>query len=77
MARGVPSIATHVGGVPRLLPPDRVVPPGDVDALADALVLVLSDRALAERLAAGARVAAAPWVQSPEEYARRMRELVA
>jgi hypothetical protein len=40
-------------------------------------VRVLSDRTLAERLGAGARVAAAPWVQSPEEYARRMRELVA
>ncbi len=37
---------------------------------------VLSDRALAERLGAGARAAAAPWLQTPAEYARRMRELV-
>jgi hypothetical protein len=37
---------------------------------------VLSDRVLAECLATGARDAAAPWLQTPEEYARRMRELV-
>ena len=48
----------------------------DPGALADALVRVLSDRVLAERLATGARDAAAPWLQTPEEYARRMRELV-
>ena len=46
-------------------------------ALADAIVRVLSDRALAERLGDGARAAAAPWLQTPEEYARRIRELVA
>jgi hypothetical protein len=37
---------------------------------------VLGDRALAERLGAGARDAAAPWLQTPEQYAQRMRELV-
>jgi glycosyltransferase involved in cell wall biosynthesis len=44
MARGVPSIATAVGGVPRLLPADRVVPPGDVDTLAAALLRLTSKR---------------------------------
>jgi glycosyltransferase involved in cell wall biosynthesis len=53
------------------------VPADDPEALADALVRVLSDRALAERLSHGARESAAPWLQTPEEYARRMRELVA
>jgi hypothetical protein len=38
---------------------------------------VLGDRALAERLGDGARAAASPWLQTPEEYARRFRELVA
>jgi glycosyltransferase involved in cell wall biosynthesis len=47
------------------------------DELADALRRVLSDRELAVRLGAGARAAAAPWLQTPAEYARRMRELVA
>jgi glycosyltransferase involved in cell wall biosynthesis len=37
MARGVPAIATQVGGVPALLPSERVVPPADVAALAAAL----------------------------------------
>jgi glycosyltransferase involved in cell wall biosynthesis len=54
-----------------------LVEPDDPRALADALVRVLSDRALAERLGEGAQAAAAPWLQTPEEYARRMRELVA
>jgi glycosyltransferase involved in cell wall biosynthesis len=44
--------------------------------LADALTRVLSDRELAERLGRGARSAAAPWLQTPEEYAERMRALV-
>jgi len=47
------------------------------DDLAGALSRVLSDRELAERLGRGARAAAAPWLQTPEEYAQRMRALVA
>ena len=46
-----------------------LVAPDDPPALADALVRVLSDRALTEQLSAGARGAAAPWLQTPEEYA--------
>ena len=57
--------------------PALLVDPDDPEALADALVRVLSDRSLAERLAEGARAAAAPWLQTPEQYAQRMRELVA
>jgi phosphatidylinositol alpha-1,6-mannosyltransferase len=33
MARGLPAIASQVGGVPELLPPDCLVPPGDAEAL--------------------------------------------
>jgi glycosyltransferase involved in cell wall biosynthesis len=34
MARGLPCIGTTVGGIPELLPPEDLVPPGDVSALA-------------------------------------------
>ena len=78
--RGRPVVGTNAGSIPNLVE-DGVsgilVPPGDIGALADAMVRVLTDRALAEQLAAGARAAAASWLQTPEEYARRMRELVA
>lgn len=35
MARGLPCIASSVGGIPELLPPEDLVPPGDVPALAN------------------------------------------
>ena len=50
--------------------------PGNTPALADALVRLLSDRELAERLAAGAFAAGNRWRQTPATFARRMRELV-
>lgn len=34
MARALPCIGSTVGGIPELLPPEDMVPPGDVDALA-------------------------------------------
>ena len=34
MARGLPCIGSTVGGIPELLPPEDMVPPGDVAALA-------------------------------------------
>src|SRR5262249_7245467 len=37
MARGVPCLGSRVGGVPELLPADRLVPPGDAAALAAAV----------------------------------------
>jgi len=78
--RGRGIVGTLAGSIPDLVE-DGVsgvlVAPGDPQALADALVGVLSDRELAERLAEGAGAAAAAWLQTPEEYARRMRELVA
>jgi glycosyltransferase involved in cell wall biosynthesis len=77
--RGRGVVGTRAGSIPNLVVDGvsgLLVEPGDSPALADALVRVLSDAALAERLAAGAREAAAPWLQTPEQYARRMRELV-
>lgn len=79
LLRGRPIVATRVGGI-RELVEDGVngllVPPGDMEALADALVSVLSDRALAERLAAAARPSVERWLATPEEYAGRMLALV-
>jgi glycogen synthase len=78
--RGRPVLASRVGGIPDLVRDGvnglLVEPEGD-DALADALVRLLSDRALAERLAAGAHESAAAWLQTPQEYAERVRSLVA
>jgi glycosyltransferase involved in cell wall biosynthesis len=53
-----------------------LVDPGDTSALADALVRLLSDPVLAERLAAGARAAGDRWLQTPGTFARRVRELI-
>ncbi len=46
------------------------------EALASALVRALSEPGLAAELGAAARVAVEPWLATPEDYARRMRELV-
>jgi glycosyltransferase involved in cell wall biosynthesis len=78
--RGRGVVGTRTGSIPNLVEDDvsgLLVEAGDAAALADALVRVLSDRGLAERLGAGAADAAAPWLQTPEEYARRVRELIA
>jgi glycosyltransferase involved in cell wall biosynthesis len=78
--RGRGVIGARAGSIPDLVADGvsgLLVAPDDPAALADAIVRVLSDRALAEQLSSGARAAAAPWLQTPEEYARRMRELVA
>jgi glycosyltransferase involved in cell wall biosynthesis len=72
-------IASRVGGIPDLVDDGGnglLVEPGDDDALAAALVRVLSDRALAERLGRAAHGSAALWTTSPEDFARRIRALV-
>jgi glycosyltransferase involved in cell wall biosynthesis len=77
--RGRPVLATRVGGILDLVE-DAVngllVAPGDVAALAEALVRVLSDSSLAEGLGDGARRSAGPWLQTPEQYAERVRMLI-
>jgi glycosyltransferase involved in cell wall biosynthesis len=77
--RGRGVVGSRVGGIPDIVD-DGVtgvlVPPADAHALADALVRVLSDRPLAERLGRAAHEAVQPWLATPEEYARRIRELV-
>ena len=77
--RGRCVVGSRVGGIPDIVEDGRtgvLVPPEAPGALADALVEVLADRALVERLGAEARTAVAPWLATPEEYAERIRELV-
>jgi len=75
--RGRGVVGSRAGSIPNLVTDGRSgLLAGSDDELVEALVRVLSDRALAERLGAGARDAAAPWLQTPQEYARRVRELV-
>jgi glycosyltransferase involved in cell wall biosynthesis len=54
---GRPVVATRVGGIPELTGDEAalLVPPGDADALAAAVLAVLGDVALAGRLAAAAQ----------------------
>jgi glycosyltransferase involved in cell wall biosynthesis len=78
-SRGRGVVASRVGGIPDIVADGEtglLVPPGDAAALADALVRVLSEGALAERLGASARVAVEPWLATPEEYAGQLRDLV-
>lgn len=77
--RGRGVVGSRVGGIPDVVTDGEtgvLVRPEDPDALAEALVRVLSDRALAERLGEAARAAAHAWLVTPEEYARRVRGLV-
>ena len=80
LCRGRPVVGTSVGGIRDLIVDGEnglLVEPRDPAALADALVRVLSDRGLAERLAGAARPSAEPWIATPDEYAERLSVLIA
>jgi glycosyltransferase involved in cell wall biosynthesis len=72
-----PVVAMAVGGI-RDVVEDGVngLLVSSEEELAEALVKLLSDRLLAERLGAGARRSAERWLASPADYAERMAELV-
>ena len=53
-----------------------LVDPDDVTALADALVRILGDRAVAERLGAAARRTGEDWGVTPAQYAAKVASLV-
>jgi glycosyltransferase involved in cell wall biosynthesis len=77
--RGRPVVATRVGGIPDIVQDDvsgLLVENGDVAGLVEAMVSLLADRDLAERLAAGAAAASRRLEWSPDEYAARVRSLV-
>jgi glycosyltransferase involved in cell wall biosynthesis len=77
--RGRPVVGARVGGIPDIVADGEnglLVSAEDAAELADSLVRILADRPLAERLGVGARRTADEWLATPEEYARRVRELV-
>lgn len=53
MARGLPCIGSAIGGIPEILPPEDMVPPGDIAALAQKIKDVVHDsrrlQAMSER----------------------------
>jgi glycosyltransferase involved in cell wall biosynthesis len=78
-ARGRGVVATRAGGILDLVEDGReglLVEPEHTQGLADALVRVLSDRPLAERLGAAAHERFPEWNQTPEQFAERLRALV-
>jgi glycosyltransferase involved in cell wall biosynthesis len=77
--RARPVVGARVGGIPDLVQDGEnglLVDPGAPSSIATAVVRVLSDPELAERLGAAGRVTAEHWLMGPEEFARRTRELV-
>jgi glycosyltransferase involved in cell wall biosynthesis len=77
--RGRAIVGGNRAGLPDVVHHDEnglLVDPDDADALAQALVRILSDRATAERLGARARRTGEAWGVTPSEYAAKVRALV-
>jgi glycosyltransferase involved in cell wall biosynthesis len=82
MAHGLPILATTGGAIPQTIPSRAalLLPPGDVDALAAALVRLLDDPRLREDLAEGALAHARTlpdWHQASAAFAAAVNELAA
>lgn len=80
MAHSLPVVATHGGAIPSTVPASAglLVPPGDVDALAEALGRLLNDPELRATFARGARehVRALPsWEAVSRQFAAAVMEL--
>jgi glycosyltransferase involved in cell wall biosynthesis len=80
VAHGLPIVGTTGGAIPQTVPSSagRLVPPGNVDALAKALREVMENETTRRALAAGARAAAAAlpsWAECGEKFARVLDEL--
>jgi glycogen synthase len=79
LCRGRAVVGARTGGIPDVVRHDEtglLVDPDRPDEVAEALVRILSDRRLAERLGAAGRRLAAAWTYTPDEYADRVVELV-
>jgi len=77
--RGRAVLGARAGGIPDIVVDGEnglLVPGEDPDALADAMVRLLTERGLAERLGAGARRDVERWRATPEQHAQSTRELV-
>ncbi|MGH2971981.1 MAG: glycosyltransferase family 4 protein [Gaiellaceae bacterium] len=78
-ARGRGVVGARAGGIPDIVEDGvsgLLVPPADPQALAAALVRALSEPGLAQSLGAAALASSERWLQSPEQFATRMRDLV-
>jgi glycosyltransferase involved in cell wall biosynthesis len=78
-ARGRAIIGGNRAGIPDVVEDGvngYLVDPDDAAALAELLVRVLSDRALAERLGAAARRTGEEWGVTPAQYAAKVEALV-
>ncbi len=78
-ARGRGVVAAGVGGIPDLVADGvegLLIDPCDTQGIADALVRVLSDRALAEQFGRAATARYREWHTTPTQYAAQVRELV-
>ncbi|HEY5101042.1 MAG TPA: glycosyltransferase family 4 protein [Gaiellaceae bacterium] len=78
-SRGRGVVGSRAGGIPDIVEDGvsgLLVAPGDAGTLADALVRALSEPGLAQTLGAGALAASGRWLQTPEQFAARMRSLV-
>jgi glycosyltransferase involved in cell wall biosynthesis len=71
MARGLPAVATHVGGVPELLPASWLVPPRDATALAVRIRDMLADPVLCRAMGERNREVARAYHDRAQEPIRR------
>jgi len=77
--RGRAVVGGDRGGIPDVVQDGvngLLVDPDDPQALAGALVRILADRALAERLGAAARRTGEEWAVGPDAYGARIADLV-
>ncbi len=76
MAFGVPSVSTRVGGIPEVTLDNEtgvLVPPGDLEALVNALAALITDPARRARLGAAARLRAETTFTAPQIVGHYMR----
>ena len=81
IAHGLPVVGTTGGAIPQTVPASagRLVPPGDVDALAQVLRELIEDDATRRALAAGARAHASTlptWACSGARFGRALERLL-
>lgn len=82
LAHGLPVVATTAGAIPHTVPADAamLVPPGDVEALHDALHRLLTDSTLRSRLARAATAAGASlpdWPTAVTRWAVALQQVAA
>lgn len=79
LCRGRAVVGARAGGIPDVVWDDEtglLVDPDRPDEIADALVRILSSRELAQRFGDAARVRAAAWTYTADEYADNVLDLV-